>query len=532
MAKKTLLIDTGDGGRFLLAADADGLRVGDGPAHTAGLLRGLRVVRVRCEVEVEDDRDDLPVDEPGVLTRRALRPGTSLQVGHARLSMSGADSSPSPAPVADAAPEPEESPAAGPRRLKVIDGGDQGRAFRLPDDGTVTVGKPGGEADIGLHDFYVMPVHCSLELTEAGITVTHVDGASGTLIDGQRIAGPQVLRPGHVLRVGNSHLKLEVGPFADEPPAPAADSGPKSARVLRPPPPEPEPEADPEAGLTGQMVGHYRIGRLLGRGHTGAVYEAVHAQTGQGAALKVFDPSFPASSAELDRFAREVKAAQAVRHPNLVTMYGAGRSPAGCWLARECVPGESAAEVIARVAGGEKPSWTRAARVAVHLARALDGLHGHRLVHGNITPNNVLLRAEDLATKLADLRLAQALDGSRLQKAVLEEKLLAELPYLAPEQADPGAFVDDLADLYAVGAVAYALIAGRPPVGGDSPEEILEQIQAGRVVRPSQIYRKVPPAFDGVVMKLLARHQEDRYPTAAALLADLAPLAESHDLKV
>ncbi len=527
MATRTLVIE-GDRAHFLLAVDADAVRVGDGPGHTAGLFRDLRVVRVRCEVEVEDDRDHVPVDEPGVLTRRAVHPGAALQLGRSRVSLAGADPAPAPATAdadtAVAAPLPT-NPTTGPRRLKVVDGGDQGRTFRLPDAGAVTVGKANGPAAVGLHDLYVARVHCSLAVAPDGVTVTHLDGANGTLVNGLRVHKPQPLTPGGVLRVGNSHLRLEVGPFADEP-----DAGPKPAGVLRPPADAPKPAAAPAPDAP--LVGHYRLGKLLGRGFTGEVYEATHDQTGQVVALKLLAPEFPAAPAELETFARELRTAQAIRHPNLVVPLAVGRTPTGCWLAREFVPGESAAAVVARVAAGEKPSWTRAARAAVHLARALDALHRHHVVHGNVTPANVLLRADDHATKLADVRLAQALAGSALQRKVLEAKLLAELPYLAPEQADPGAFVDELADLYAVGAVAYALVTGRPPVGGADPGEILENIHAGRVVRPGLVYKRVPAAFDAVVMKLLAVHQEDRYPTAAALLADLAPLAEAHDIKV
>ena len=161
------------------------------------------------------------------------------------------------------------------------------------------------------------------------------------------------------------------------------------------------------------------------------------------------------------------------------------------------VEGESATAAIARIAGGEKSSWSRAARVAIHLARALECLHQHGLVHKNITPQNVLLQASDHATKLTDLAVAQSLEGSQLQRTVQDKKKLAELPYLAPEQMEPGGFVDGLADLYAVGAVSYALIAGRPPVAGNSASEVLEQIKAGRISRPSMFYKKVPAALDG-----------------------------------
>src|SRR5262249_13191394 len=160
----------------------------------------------------------------------------------------------------------------------------------------------------------------------------------------------------------------------------------------------------------------------------------------QPVALKVFHARFPAAPAELERFARALRSVQPVRHPNLVTPLGAGRTGSHCWLAREFVDGESAADVIARVAGGDKPSWGRPARVVAHLARAADCLSGHRLIHGNITPRNVLIRKADHAAVLADLGLADALEGSELLESFREEKLLAELPYLAPEQAEAGAF--------------------------------------------------------------------------------------------
>lgn len=538
MATKTLVIDGTDPKHFALMVEADILRVGDTPAHTEGILKHLRIVRIRCEVEVEEDRDSLTVDEPGVIAPQTLRSDAAVKLGHAHLSLL-AGHSPMPTPVTEPPAVASEAPlptptAAGPKRLKVIDGGDQGRAFRLPASGTLTVGKTGGHADIGLQDLYVTRVHCSLTIENGVITVTHVEGQNGTLIDGQKISRPQVLKPGCVLRVGNSHLRLEVGPFADEsgavrPVVPKGDGSGVLRALPKPPPPKP---TDPMSQLEGHALGPYQVATILGRGFTGAVFQATNAKTGQAVALKVFAAEFPASPAELEHFAQEFKAVQQVRHPNLVTMLGAGRSGAHCWIARELVAGESAADVIGRIAEGEKPSWTRGARVAIHLARVLECLHEHRLVHGNITPRNVLLREGDRAAKLSDLRVAQALEGSQLQRAVLEKKLLAELPYLAPEQAEPGAFVDDLADLYAIGAVAYALVTGRPPATGKTPADILDQIREGRVVKPSSVYKKVPAEFDRVVMKLLARHQEDRYPTAGALLADLEPIAAAHDIKL
>jgi hypothetical protein len=514
VATKTLRIDGTDRDHFFLALDAGTLRVGDHPDHPDGTLRGLRVVRIRCEVEVEDGPDAVRLDVvDAAASPRELGPGAAVEVGHSRLSLLAADSPPAAAPAAGLT-----------RRLLVIDGADHGKVFKLPADGLVTIGKTGKGVDIGLDDIYVARVHC--QLTVAGeITVAHIEGRNGTLIDGRKIEKPELLPVGHVLRVGNSHLRLEAGVFPDEPPA-------GGSRVLRPPvskPIGPPKSADPASKFEGQLFGHYRVGSVLGRGFVGVAFRASDENTGQPVALKVFSADFPTNSTELGKFSRAIRDAQQVRHPNLVAPLAAGKTGPNCWIAREFVDGESAADAIERIRDGEKPSWVKAARVATHLARVLEALHRHRVVHGNITPRNVLIRSADHATKLADLGQGPALEGSKLHASVLERKLLAEMPYLAPEQAEPGAFVDDLADLYAVGAVAYALATGRPPVVGSSPEAVLDAVRNGRVDKPSSVYRKIPAAFEGVLIKLLAKAQEDRYAGPAALLADLEPLIQGHD---
>ncbi len=533
MATKTLVIDGTSLDHFFLAVQAGTLCVGDNPAHPEGAIQNLRVVRVRCEVDIDEERDRLPVEQAGVISAPVLRPGADVRLAHASLSLRTPEVS---APTPD--PAPADAPVSGTRRLKVTDGADQGAWFVLPESGTVTVGKA-AHAGIGLNDLYVARVHCTLSADGGAVTVTPAEGASGTLIDGVRISGPQVLRPRSVLRVGNSHLRLEVGPVSDEPaPAPVVKKdgtdllrglGVDGARA----PGSAEPgAAEPFTELTGQTVGHFHLDRLLGRGRAGAVFLATNTKSGHPAAVRVLPPEFPAAPAELERFTHELRAIQPVRHPNLVGLLGAGKTATHCWIAREFVAGESAADVVARLAEGEKPSWTRAARVVAHLMRALDHLHQHRLVHGNITPRTVLLQTGDHATKLADLRLAELLAGSVLQKKLTEKDALADLPYRAPEQLEAGGFVDRLADLYAVGAVAYALCTGRRPVTGHTVAEVRDRVLAGHVGKPSAVYKKVPPAFDAVVLKLMARHQEDRYQTAAAVVADLAPIAAAHDLKL
>src|SRR5262249_36529412 len=124
-----------------------------------------------------------------------------------------------------------------------------------------------------------------------------------------------------------------------------------------------------------------------------------------------------------------------------------------------------------------------------------------------------------------------ALEGSRLLAAVTAGQRIHELAYLAPEQAQPGAFVDEVSDLYSLGAVTYALLTGRPPFVGDSPAEGLAQVRHGsRVEHPRVLNFTVPPPLERVVLKLLARQAEDRYQTPGQLLDELEPIAEAQEV--
>jgi hypothetical protein len=569
--KRVLVIEAGDDGHFSLAVADGALTIGDSPGHAEVALRDLHVLRIHCEVEVAEDRVvvSAAADRAGAggAPARELRPGQELDVGHARLRLepaadeansddvgpaleetlpAGADPTPSPAPRSGVRALAAAAPSCQRKQLLVIDGADHKESFRLPEAGAVSIGNSGKHADICLHDFYVSRVHCRVETQGDKVFVTHSEGKNGTLVNGQRITRQQELRVGDVLRVGNSHLRLEVAGSADRAPAsaPAAaaagHAAAKAADKLVPaaarPQPQPSVEAavpvDPNRSLEGQVLGHYRVGALVGCGHSGLVFRALDLKTGQVVALKVLAAEFPATSGELAKLAQALKAATPLHHANLVSLFGAGKNGPHCWIAREFIEGESADLLVRRLKEEGKLTWTRAARVAIHLATALAFLHEQKTVHGNITPRNVLISSGDKVTKLADLMLAAALHGSQLQQAVLEKKFLAELPFLAPEQVEPDAFVDHLADLYGLGAVVYTLATGEVPFSGASPEDVIAKIRETPVTRPSRYQRKIPFPFEGVVLKLLAKRQEDRYQTATELLVDLDFLAQEHQINV
>jgi hypothetical protein len=606
MANRVLVVDGDDLGHFFLSIEGRTLKIGDHPSHPEVVLRELHIANIRCEIEVEDEAVVVQ-DATSMIgmasgkggLRQELHSGGVFHAGHLHLrfdpgsareettsllsaeDLLRSDSAGAgiEAPGADAATSvPTERAQI---QLRVTDGADLGRCFYLPESGTVLLGSSSKNADLVLHDLYVSRVHCEVEVKEDRILISHVEGQNGTLVNGQRIGEPVELQQGDEIRIGNSHLRLELAgreaSARSEESAAGASQGaggpgsPEQAEDVEVGEPIPDEEAlevaedvtDVVSGegdaasetgtpasaqegrwsqagspmaqllkLAGQDLGHYQIGPLLGRGFTGMVFHAQDLKNQQRVALKVLATTFPASSEELQRFVQALRRTTLLPHPNLVTLYGVGKTGPFCWIAREYIEGESVAELIRDLGARTLFDWTRACRVGVHLARALSFVHQNKIVHGNLVPRNILIRESDQQTKLADLMLAKALEGSQLQEAVFEKKWLTELPFLAPEQTVADAPEDHRIDLYALGAVLYALLTGQPPYRSETPERLLAMVREGKVVRPTRHQPRIPAAFEAVVLKLLSRNPDERYRSANDLLTELEAIAKVHLIEV
>jgi pSer/pThr/pTyr-binding forkhead associated (FHA) protein len=630
MSMRHLVIDSKDLAQFFLLVEGDKVTIGGSRKYADTVLEHLRIARIHCELEVEGDHVALRGNGSEQGAPHQVRLGEVFDAGGSRLQLAagpvgtaafspaleappraaaapggrtGGTSSlapvleaphqaaPSPAtahqPVLDTFDdeempglreeaetleiEEEESRAAAQpvlrKRLVCFDGADQGQSFLLPEAGIVAVGKDRNHSDIYLHDFHVSRLSCELNIDGDTVTVKHVAGVTGTLINNQRIT-EQVLRLGDVLRVGNTHMRLEVavigeevakvsgGGEEDDGPVEVVEDDAESVDAVEVVEDETEEEIEvvedgeevvveeeaPESvrllhvlreklkQLAGHAFGHYRLGAVLGTGRTGVVFRAEHAETGQPVALKVFLPLFPHGDAELSRFARVMKGLLPLRHPNLVALAGAGKTGTYTWVAREFVEGESLVDVLRRLGKSQRLDWRLGYRLACQLGRALDFACKHHLRHGKITPANILLQRNDKGAKLADLMLGFALEGSRLWQAGMEHRPMSELAYLSPEQASPDAFVDELSDIYSLGAVIYALLTARPPFQADNTADLLEQIQGpAKPVRPSSLNSGIPVALDKIVLKMLHKRQEDRYQTPGELLTALEAVEEEEE---
>jgi serine/threonine protein kinase len=409
-------------------------------------------------------------------------------------------------------------------QLQVISGPDQGRTFPLPVADTLLIGRSRA-LEARLTDPYVSRVHCQLETDGTRVLLTDFESAGGTCVNGQRVTQQQ-LQPGDVIQIGETSLQFQAsappGNLADQETLPPKATGPAQPAVppLRP------------VDLTGQTIVHYQVGPILARGRSGVVYHAHDTRYDQPVALKVLRPEFSQDEDQKQRFVRAMKTALPLRHPNLVTVYRAGKTGPHCWVAMEYVEGESLTQVVQRIGTVGMLDWRTALRVAVHVARALDFAHQQQIIHRNVTPMNILIQANTRMAKLGDLLLAKALEGTLAQPITRPGELLGNVHFLAPERTQGGASVDGRSDFYGLGATVYALLTGRPPFEGANVSETVSLIRHGDLVRPKRYQLAIPDLFEGAVVKMLARRPEDRYQTSAEVLADLERIARFQGLAV
>jgi serine/threonine protein kinase len=400
----------------------------------------------------------------------------------------------------------------------VIAGPDQGRSFTLADGQSLTIGR-GQATETRLRDPYVSKVHCQVGYAGGKIILRDAGSAGGTLVNGERVSDECELKPGDVIRIGETQLRFQFEDAADTqlPPAP-----PKAAAGA------PRPLTE----LSGSNLAYFEVGPVVAKGRTGIVFKARNTKDDSTVALKVLYPESSKTEEEMDRFVRAMKTALPLRHPNLVSLHGAGKTGPYCWVAMEFVEGESLTQVIQRIGTAGMLDWRHALRVAIHVARALDYAQQNAIIHRNITPSNILVRSSDKVTKLGDLLLAKALEGKLAEPVTTPGQLVGDVSYMSPERTRSSAGVDGRSDIYSLGATVYALLTGRPPCEGGSLLETITKIRQTDPVKPKKFCLSIPDLLEGTVMRMLAKRPEDRFQKPADLLADLERVAKFQGVKV
>ncbi len=278
-----------------------------------------------------------------------------------------------------------------------------------------------------------------------------------------------------------------------------------------------EPAAE---GLFPRPFGEYTLLRELGRGAVGIVFEAMHRRLGRKVALKVLRGGFDDDQASIERFRREAMALAQVKHDHVVDVYEAGEVDGRPFYAMELLDGVS----LWKLAKEKKlPALRALCGGLADVADALQKLHDAGIVHRDVKPSNIMVRA-DGRMLLADFGLARTATSEALTRT---GEALGTPLYMSPEQVlGKKGGVDGRTDVYAVGATLYELVGGRPPCKGEDIASTLRKILTERPAPLSTRVRDLPADAERIVMKAIEKRPEDRYQTAGALRDDLRAFAK------
>jgi eukaryotic-like serine/threonine-protein kinase len=263
-----------------------------------------------------------------------------------------------------------------------------------------------------------------------------------------------------------------------------------------------------------QVPGH-EVEEVLGRGGMGVVYKARHLRLNRPVALKMLLTGAHASPESRTRFLREAKAVAGLRHSNIVQVYDMGEQVGQPYFTMEFVEGGNLAQ---KLAGTSQPPRQAAVLLAT-LAEAVQAAHQSGIVHRDLKPSNVLLTA-DGTPKISDFGLARRMEGEA--GLTWTGTAVGTPSYMAPEQAQARPLRwGPAVDIYALGAILYELLTGRPPFHAETAAETVRQVISQDPVPPSRVNGKVPRDLETICLKCLNKEPPLRYGSADALAADL-----------
>ncbi|HEV2971938.1 MAG TPA: serine/threonine-protein kinase [Pirellulales bacterium] len=271
-----------------------------------------------------------------------------------------------------------------------------------------------------------------------------------------------------------------------------------------------------------EQLGPYRIDRKIGRGGMGTVYQGTNVETGQPAAIKVLNPRLAVEEGFRERFETEIETLKKLKHPNIVRLYGFGEQDEHLYYAMELVEGTNIEDELH---AGRRFNWRETTQLGIKLAKALKHAHDHGVIHRDLKPANLLLTGEN-DIKLADFGIARLFGNTRLTS---DGGLIGTAEYMAPEQAD-GRPVTFHCDLYSLGGVLFAMLAGRPPFRGGSLPELLQYHRLSEPPRVSRFAADVPDELDQIIARLLSKDPHARATNALVVARQLAAMEHALSL--
>lgn len=285
----------------------------------------------------------------------------------------------------------------------------------------------------------------------------------------------------------------------------------RPARVVR--------VADTNSLPAGSEFAGYRIDRLLGRGGMGAVYAAHHPRLPRLVALKLLHTSFSADPVFRNRFEREAQLAGRLDHPNIVAIHDRGQQDDQLWISMQYIEGHDAAAIAS---DGPLPN-EQALHIVREIARALDYAHSAGLLHRDVKPANILLRARTSPEQVLLTDFGIAKSGDEASSLTETGTLMATLHYAAPEQLGGGP-LGPFTDQYALACTLFRLLAGRAPFNAESTGGVITAHLMSPVPRITDLRPDLPRALDAVFERAMNKNPQLRFPSCTAM-ADAATAA-------
>ena len=286
---------------------------------------------------------------------------------------------------------------------------------------------------------------------------------------------------------------------------------------------------------TGNRLGNYEIINQIGVGGMGVVYLATDRKLDRKVAIKILNEEFSRDESNLQRFVSEAKAASALNHPNILTIYEFGEAEDARFIVSEYIEGKTLREVISE----SRLRLPEILDTSIQITGALSAAHKAHLVHRDVKPENIMIRPDGYV-KVLDFGLAKLVEAKKsilnLEDPTVRQNLTAKgvilgtVNYMSPEQAK-GERVDERTDIFSLGALIYEMFAGKPPFAGGNAIETLGSILNKDPVPLSRQTPEVPKELERIVSKALRKDREERYQTAKDLLIDLKDVRQDLDFQ-
>lgn len=261
-----------------------------------------------------------------------------------------------------------------------------------------------------------------------------------------------------------------------------------------------------------EKLGKYPVEGELGRGGMGVVYKSTDPDTGAAVAVKVLPAQLASDPVFVNRFRREMITLQRLEHPGVVRILDQGEQDEGYYYVMEYMDGGSLETKLKE--GTLDP--LAVTRIVLPVSRVLEHLHAQGVIHRDLKPANILL-TKNGESKLTDFGIAKLVDATRMTAT---QSMLGTVEYMSPEQSQ-GRFVDPRTDIYSLGVIYYRALTGRMPVTGKTAPEIITNLRARQIEKPTEWMPDLPEYVSDLVMHMLEKDAAKRVPSAKALTREL-----------